>query len=98
MIKNFVKQSLSVFIYQCQLVSYKYNYNSVIFYRSGQFVLKQGNVPFGVDVVSFVRLFTATIEQLKSWEKDDIESIKEQLLLKKWVHGDEKVLEFLEKR
>lgn len=55
-------------------------------------------MPFGVDIVSFVRLFTATTEQLKLWEKEDIKSIKEQLLLKKWVHGDEKVLEFLENR
>lgn len=54
-----------------------------------------GSSPFSLDLIVFVRLITATEDQLKRWEDD--QHLKE-VARKAWVQGDQKVLEFLEKR
>ena len=67
-------------------------------FRSGQFMVLFDDVPFSLELVAFVRLFTASPEQLKYWEGLDNDKVKEDLTRKVWETKDIKALEFLEKR
>lgn len=82
-------------------------YNLVIYmvsifflYRLSTFSVAQGDSPFNEELIAFVRLLTTPEEEMKKWEEEKRtdEQIKEILNRKAWVQGDQRVMEFLEKR
>ena len=62
--------------------------------------MTQGDSPFGDELIAFVRLLTMPEEELKRWEEEKLteKQIKEILNRKVWTQGDQRVMEFLEKR
>lgn len=68
--------------------------------RLSTFTVTQGDSPFGDELIAFVRLLTMPEEELKKWEEEKLteKQIKEILNRKVWTQGDQRVMEFLEKR
>jgi histone-lysine N-methyltransferase SETD3 len=65
----------------------------------GQFVVSSNEgFPFSSELVTFVRLFTASEEELKLWQNETNDKVIEWISRKTWNKEDERTLEFLEKR